>query len=96
MMRGKRWGSGNEGPRDISDISWAASHLFILFYFIMKLMTAPNGTCPQPHEQLLVGWIAGGTRGRAIYCLREYVENNERKRKRTISKNILSSHTFLL
>ena len=24
-------------------------------------MMAPNGTCPQPHEQLLVGWIAGGT-----------------------------------
>ena len=24
-------------------------------------MTAPNGTRPQPHEQLLMGWIAGGT-----------------------------------
>ena len=23
-------------------------------------MTAPNGTHPQPHEQLLMGWIAGG------------------------------------
>jgi hypothetical protein len=28
--------------------------------------TSPNDnttTCPQPHEQLLVGWTAGGTRG---------------------------------